>query len=95
MSITVNMWSDKNGEIKRFLESFHNKDNMIEDDVKKYIYTYRKPVQAVDIISALLDNNEKFQIGMFIELSDGDEYHITSKNHNSVIRDIIHLFYES
>jgi hypothetical protein len=94
MSITVNLWSKKVGEIKRFLEKYYNKQMDIDQDVGRWIYIYRKPVDAVYIISALIDNNDKYQILMYIQVDEGDIHPITFENHNDVIRGIFELFYE-
>lgn len=94
MSITVNLWSRKTGEIKRFLEKYYGKDIYMDEDVSKWIYVYNKPVDAVDIISALIDNNDKFQVYICIQVNEGEIHPITAENHNDVIKGIFYLFYE-
>lgn len=94
MAITVNLWSNKSGEIKRFLESYYEKNVVMDEDVGRWIYVYSRPVDAVDMISAVMDNNDKFQIGMYIQVNEEYIHPITCENHNDVIRDIFHLFYK-
>lgn len=94
MAITVNLWSRKTGEIKRFLEKYYGKDVYMDDDVDNWIYVYNKPVDAVDIISAVIDNNDKYQIMICIQVNEGDIHPITAENHNDVIKGIFYLFYE-
>ena len=94
MSITVNLWSKKNGDIKRFLEKYYNKEVTVDEDVDRWIYIYRKPVDAVDIISAVIDNNDKYGIGICIQVNEGDMHPITVENHNDVIKGIFYLFYD-
>lgn len=94
MSITVNLWSKKNGEIKRFLEKYYGRQLAMDEDVDQWIYIYRKPVDAVDIISAVMDNNDKYQILMYIQVDDGDIHPVTFENHNDIIKGIFYLFYE-
>ncbi|OGO81190.1 MAG: hypothetical protein A2Y21_01185 [Clostridiales bacterium GWC2_40_7] len=94
MAITVNLWSRKTGEIKRFLEKYYGKDVYMDEDVDNWIYVYNKPVDAVDIISALIDNNDRFQILIYIQVDEGDIHPITVENHNDVIKGIFYLFYE-
>lgn len=94
MSITVNLWSRKPGELKRFLEKYYGKKAYIDEDVDNWIYVYNKPVDAVDIISAVVDNNDKFQILIYIQVDEGDIHPITAENHNDVIKGIFYLFYE-
>jgi len=48
----------------------------------------------VDIISAVIDNNDKYQILIYIQVDEGDIHPITVENHNDVIKGIFYLFYE-
>lgn len=92
MSLTVNLWSRKEGELKRFLESYYEGEvQMIDDD--GWIYEYTSPVEAVDIISAVVDNNDKYRIAVCIQIDGGQLFHLTPENMNDTIRDIFLLFY--
>jgi hypothetical protein len=93
MAITVNLWSRKSGEIKRFLEKYYGKKVMMDEDVGQWIYVFRKSVDAVDMISAIMDNNDKFQIWIYLQVDDGDIHPVTFENHNDIIKGIFHLFY--
>ncbi len=92
MSLTVNLWSRKEGELKKFLSSYYECEVEIADEAEGWFHEYKKPVDAVDIISAVIDNSDRFQIAMYIQLNDGQLYHVTEANHNDVIRDIFMLF---
>lgn len=94
MSISVSLWSRKEGEIKRFLQRYYEKDVFLEEDVEKWIYVYNNPLDSVDIISAVVDNNHQYQISMCIQLNDGEPHIITEDNHNDIIKDIFELFYQ-
>lgn len=94
MAISVNLWSCKVGEIKRFLERYYEKEIDMDEDVGQWIYVYNKPLEAVDLISAVMDNNDKYQISVCIQVDEGDIHLITAENHNDIIRDFFYLFYE-
>jgi len=94
MAIEVSLWTRKCGELKRFLEKYYGKKIMMDDDVDKWVYLYKKPLDAVDIISALMDNCDKYQISMCIQLDQGDVHYVTEENHNDIIKGIFYLFYE-
>jgi len=94
MSIVVYLISGINGEIKRFLESFYEKEINMDNDVGKWIYVYNKPIEAVDIMSAVIDNNDNYKISLCIQLGDGDIHHVNKNNCNDIIRGIFELFYE-
>ncbi|MEN6313665.1 MAG: hypothetical protein ABFD25_05390 [Clostridiaceae bacterium] len=93
MKLTVNLWSRKNGEIKRFLENYYGRDLKMDEDTGEWACTYGKPMEAVDMISAVIDNNDKYQIAVCIQMDEGQLHHITINNHNDIIKDIFNLFY--
>lgn len=94
MSIIVNLWSSKEGEIKRFLEKYYDKKVNMDEDVSQWIYVYKKPLDAVDMISAVMDNSDKYKIAMCIQVDEGDIHPVTAENHNDIIKGIFCLFYE-
>lgn len=94
MAISVNLWSHKDGEIKSFLEKFYDKKIKMDEDVNQWIYVYNKPLEAVDLISAIMDNNDKYQISICIQVDEYDLHPITYENHNDVIKGMFYLYYE-
>lgn len=94
MKLTVNLWSRKNGEIKRFLENYYGRDLEMDEGTGEWACIYGKPMEAVDMISAVMDNNDKYQIAVCIQMDEGQLHHITINNHNDVIKDIFNLFYK-
>jgi len=93
MSLTVNLWSRKAGELKKFLECFYENEVEFADSEEGWFCKYDRPLEAVDLISAVIDNADKFQIVICIQLGEGQYYHVTPANHNEIIKDIFLLFY--
>ena len=93
MKLSVNLWSRKTGEIKRFLENYYEKEVELREDAGEWTCVYRKPLEAVDLISAVIDNNDKYQIIICIQMDNGQLHLITADNHNEVVKDIFKLFY--
>lgn len=94
MPVTVSITSDKDGEIKRFLEKFYEKTVTMEDDVEKWVYIYNKPLEAVDIISALADNQEDYELSMYIQVNDWKQMKLSKENQNLIVKSIFFLYYE-
>jgi len=94
MSLTVSLWSKKEGEIRKFLEEYYESEVFLDDDVDQWSYVYNKPLESVDIISALMDNNHKYDISIGIQVGEGEIYTVTEENHNDVIKGIFVLFYD-
>ena len=94
MAVIVNLWSKKQGEIKRFLERYYRKPINMDEDVEQWIYIYNNPLNSVDIISAVMDNNDMFQISLYIQIDKGDVHMVTVENHNDIIKGMFQLFYK-
>lgn len=93
MSLTVNLCSRKTGELKHFLDSYYCSDVEMNEETGDWVCVYDKPLEAVDLISAVMDNNDKYQIIIFIQINEGQLHHVTVDNYNSIIKDIFLLFY--
>lgn len=102
MSLTVNLWSRKNGELEQFLESYYGDihidgieevEQVDEIDGGEWSCVYDKPLEAVDMISAVMDNNDRYQILLCVQIDEGQMHIVTQENYNEVIRDIFLLFY--
>jgi len=71
MYVTVNLLSKKPGEIKNFLESYYQKKLDMDNDVGHWIYVYYKPLQAIDLISTVIDNSDKHKMTLLIQVDKG------------------------
>lgn len=94
MVVLVSLWSKKKGEIKRFLERYYQKPINMDEDVEQWIYVYSNPLNSVDIISAVMDNDDIFQISLCIQIDKGDIHMVTAENHNDIIKGMFQLFYK-
>ncbi len=88
---SVNLYSTKIGEIKRFLDSFFNEPNNIYDKLY-WSKKYNNPIEIVDIIGGFIDNNYKYEIGMWISLDPGILINVTDENADLIIRYLFERF---
>ena len=91
MSTTVNLYSDKTGEIKRFLNIFYNKSINIENDLK-WEKSFMNPVEISDIIGTFIENNDKFKINMWVSFDKNIFINITENNADKIIRYIFERY---
>lgn len=91
MHTIVNLYSTKKGEISRFLNSYYNKQVNIENDLK-WENTYENPIEIADIIGSLIDNNDKYNINMWISLDTDTFVNVTQYNVDSIIRYLYERF---
>lgn len=91
MHTIVNLYSPKEGEIARFLNSYYNKEVNIENDLK-WENTYENPIEIADIIGSLIDNNDNYNINMWISLDTDTFVNVTEYNIDSIIRYLYERF---
>jgi len=85
LNAVVNLYSQKNNEIKKFLDKFYNKNLIINNDLK-WEQFYENPVEIADIIGAYIDNSDNFNINMWVSLDKGVFINITDFNADKIIR---------
>ena len=81
----VNLYSDKPNEIKRFLDIFFEKNCILENDLK-WEKEFENPVEMAEIIAAIIDNNDKFKINIWISLDKDFFINVTDYNSDKIIR---------
>ncbi len=89
MNAILNLFSEKKGEIKKFLDLYYS-DNFPLQDALFWKKEFVNPIDMIDIISCFVDNNTKFSMNLWISL-DQDVY-ICIGDHN--INKIIKYLYE-
>lgn len=93
MPVTLSLWSTKQGEIQRFLHSFYQKDYKKEENSRRWVEKFFNPLDSIDMISALMDNYESFDVTLYIHMENGYLHKITEKNYNDVIKGLIGIYY--
>lgn len=91
MYTIVNLYSDKNGEIARFLRDFYNKNVPLENDLK-WEKKYDNSIEIADIIGTFIDNNDKYKINMWISLDEGTFINVTDYNVDTIIKYLFERF---
>lgn len=85
MSAIVDIYSKNNLEIKNFLKAFLDKDIDIEDNQKCEII-YNNPLYCADIISSYIDNEDKFNINLWVSFDKNFFVNVTKYNADKIIR---------
>jgi len=94
MAVAISLRSETSGEIKRFLDTYFGKETNIDEDVGWWVYVYNRPLDAVDIVSAVMDNCDKYQISVCLQIDKCSVYPVTADNYNDVIKGMFDLYYE-
>lgn len=87
LNTIVKLYSDKKGEIKKFINLFYNNKNIkIEDNILKWEKFFENPVELSDIIGTFVDNNDKFKINMWVSFDNNIFINVTDNNADKIIR---------
>lgn len=85
MSVLVNLYSNKENEIKSFLDKFFKTDIDITKNLE-YEIKFENPIESADLIGVFVDNNNQYKINMWISLDDGFFINVTDHNADKIIR---------
>ena len=83
--VTLNIFSNKKGEINRFLSKFYNTSLGLENDLS-WKKEYENPIELSDIIGAYIDNSDDFNLNLIISLDKNVYISISEKNADILIR---------
>lgn len=89
MEAVVNLYSENDGEIKKFLELFYQAEISLEQNLF-WEKIYDNPIDMIELVSCFIDNKEKFKINLWISIDNGVFINITDDN----LDDIITYIYE-
>ena len=85
MLAKVRLQSKKKGELNKFLSKFYDTNLEIEAE-NKWLKEYKNPVEITDLIGVFIDNINKYDIKMWINLDKDIYIKISEQNANTVIK---------
>lgn len=91
MGTIVRLYSNKHGEIVKFLRHFFGDNLSIEADLE-WEKTFENPIEIVDIIGAFIENNDIYEISMWISIDKGCFIHVSDDNADEIIRYLYERF---
>lgn len=93
MAITISLWTTKQGELNRFLDSFYEKNMEVDCSLRRWVKDFCRPLDSVDIICALMDNNDKYDVAMYLHMENGYLHRITNSNYEDVVKGLFEMYY--
>ena len=91
MEAIVRLYSNRKNDISNFLNHLFSKNNVETADealenILEWQKEYQNPTEIVDMIGTLIENNDKYDINMWICLDPGLFINITENNADKIIR---------
>ena len=91
LKTSVNLYSNISGDIEKFLSSLYEKKIEIENKLK-WSKEFENPIEISNIIGIFIENNDKYNINMWISLDKGVYIYVTENNADKIIRYIYERF---
>lgn len=92
MVAILNLYSNKKGELNRFLSRFYNSNfDEIQNNLK-WEKQYQNPVELAEIIGIYVDNSDDYILSMWICLDKNIFINITDDNANEIIKYLYERF---
>jgi len=96
MKTFIKLYSDINGEISKFVNSFY----LSTEDILKNInentleleIDYQNPVEMSDMIGTFIENKDNYKINMWLSIDEDVLINVTSNNANEIIRYLYERF---
>ena len=85
MLSSINIFSDKKGEINKFLSNYYNTDLEIQDKLK-WQKTFKNPVEMTDLIGVFIENSEDYKLNIWVCLDTDVYIRVSDKNADKLIR---------
>lgn len=91
MIAILNLYSDKKGELNKFLSYFYDTNLNLEKSLN-WNKEYKNPIELAEIIGAYIDNSDNYSLRMWISLDKDVYINITNSNANDIIKYLYERF---
>lgn len=91
MNSIVRLYSNKKGEISRFLNDFLGQNLQLDNDLE-WEKNFENPIEIVDIMGAFIENNDLYEINMWISIDKDCFINVTDDNADELIRYLYERF---
>ena len=85
INYSVNLFSESSKDLENFLNFFY-KNNIKLNQKLSYEEFFENPIDMIELISTIIDNNDKFNIGIWISIDKDIFINITENNLDKIIR---------
>lgn len=96
MKTFIKLYSDVNGEISKFVNSFYlaTEDilKVVNSDTLELEIDYQNPVEMSDMIGTFIENKDNYKINMWLSIDEDVLINVTSNNADEIIRYLYERF---
>ena len=84
MNYNLNIFSEEETNLQEFLTKFYNEKIKLENN--KFEKEFGNPIDMIELISTLVDNNEKYPAGIWISIDKDIFVNVSEINLDKIIR---------
>ena len=93
MKTFIKLFTNKTGEISRFLKHFYSsKETFANDSVLEWEKTFENPIEMAEMIGVFIDNIDDYKINMWVCLDENMLINVTKNNVDDLIRYLYERF---
>ena len=85
INYSVNLFSESSKDLEKFLSLFYKHTINLNQSLMYEVF-YENPIEMIELISTAIDNNDKFNIGIWISIDKDIFINITENNLDKIIR---------
>lgn len=85
MEVIIDLYSINENDIRDFLTKFYEKDITL-DNPKQWGAKFSNPLESIELLGTLIDNNNKYNINMWISFDKDFFINVTNYNADKIIR---------
>lgn len=91
MLARICLYSNKKGELEKFLNKFYNTTFNIFEDLR-WEKMYQNPIELAEIVGTFVDNSEDYEINMWVSLDKNIFILVGEQNADDIIRYLYERF---
>lgn len=84
--VVITLLSKKPSELNQFLNTYFDEKVEVTEGAFMWSCIYQEPLASVNLISTLIDNNEKYKIEALISIEHLDSIKVSEENLDDLIR---------
>lgn len=84
-SVSVSLITNKENELNNFLSSYYEKEMHVATKAFKWCTFYQSPLECLDIVTAAVDNNDKYNVQVLVQLPELEAV-INENNVNAFVK---------
>lgn len=91
MVTVINLYSEIEGEINKFLSEFYNTNLNLSTSLK-WEKDFKNPIEMAELIGTFIDNKDKYKVNMWISLDKDIFINVTEQNVDEIIKYLYERF---